>query len=521
MFEPKSGHTAADRVFLRSLFITTIIRAAMAALVPLTGDEAYFVLWGEHLDFGYYDHTPMAGWWLAAALMLGKSVWVVRLPAVLTTIAVAWIIWRVARKLDAEKAGWLGALYLWSPHNVLNFLTTTDTPLVLFAVLAGVFVTRAVREDRTLDFLLAGVFIGLAFLSKYFAVLLGVGMAAAVLVFAGRPRWGGLFLILAGALPSIAVNVWWNYEHGWPNIMFNLYNRTRDAGFSIENPLLFVLISVLPLGPVAWQMLKPQALGRASWAEAWRRWRADGSHVLVVCFAVPMALLFLVTLQKSVGAHWVLAFFPFLFVTLGGLFSAEVLKRMLRPMVIFGASLCTVGMVAVLLPVELLRGHKSYGSVVLGTHMDDVLAELRPFQADYLLTTPSYTKSAMLTFFGDTYVPVLGQGSYHGRQDDFITDLRALDGRKIMVLCDSKNRVAMSREWFDRAEVKRIEVRGAAFDLVLGDGFQFAEYRDTVIEPLVARYYRMPDWLARWSKPSFFLERYGLAHERDAPSSRP
>jgi len=506
-----SGRTTADRLFLQSLVITTLIRAVMAAIVPLTGDEAYFVVWGEHLDFGYYDHTPMAGWWLGAVLALGKSVWLMRLPALLTTIAVALLIWRVARGFDAEKAGWIGALYLWSPHGVLNVLTTTDTPLLFFSALAGLFVYRAARDGRAADYLLTGLFIGLAFLSKYFAVLLGVGIAVLLLGFCGRPRWGGVLLVLVGALPSIAINVAWNYEHGWPNIMFNLYNRTRDAGFSLGNPLAFIAVSVLPLGPIAWQLLKPRAAGRASWSEAWRAWRTNGAVAFVVCFAVSMALLLLVSFQKTVGAHWVLGFFPLFFIALVSLFTAEALRRMVRPMVVFGASLCAVGTIAVFLPVEILRGHKSYDSVVLGTHMDEVLAALEPHRAEYRLTTPSYAKSAMLSFFSDTYVPVLGQGSYHGRQDDFITDLREFDGRKIMVLCDTPARVVRSREWFDRSEVETISVRGAEFSVVLGDGFQFATYRDTVIEPQVARYYRMPAWLARISKPSFFLERYGLA----------
>jgi len=511
---------AADRIFLRSLVITTLLRAVMAALVPLTGDEAYFVLWGEHLDLGYYDHTPMAGWWLGATLLLGKSTWLVRLPALLTTLVVAYVIWRVVREHDRDKAGWIAALYLWSPHNVLNFFTTTDTPVVLFAAFAGLFTYRAVQRDRAADYLLAGLFIGLAFLAKYFAVLLGVGMAVVLLGFAGRPRWAGLALVLLGAAPSIAVNVYWNYQHGWPNILFNLYNRTRDAGFSPLNPLVFLAISVLPLGPVAWQVLKRRAPGRAPWGEAWRTWRAGGLVVFVGCFTVPMLLLLLVSLQKTVGAHWVLGFFPFFFIALAGLFTTAALQRMLRPMAIFGGSLCAIGTIGVLLPVELLRGHKSYDSVVLGTHMDEVLAALEPFRGEYLLTTPSYTKSALLSFHGGAYVPVLGPGSYHGRQDDFITDFRALDGRRIMVLCDTQARVNASRAWFERSEVRTVDVRGAGFAVVLGDGFKFAEYRETVLEARVARYHRMPEWLARMSKPSPFLERYGLPAEAPEAADR-
>ena len=47
------------------LLPVVLIKVAIAYGLPMTGDEAYFVLWGKHLDFGYYDHPPMAGWMMA------------------------------------------------------------------------------------------------------------------------------------------------------------------------------------------------------------------------------------------------------------------------------------------------------------------------------------------------------------------------------------------------------------------------------------------------------------------------
>lgn len=508
-----SGRTTADTVFFRSLVITTIIRAILAAIVPLTGDEAYFVVWGEHLDYGYYDHTPMAGWWLAAVLALGKTVWLVRLPALLTTIAVACLIWRAAARIDGDKAGWVGALYLWSPHNVLNFFTTTDTPLLLFSVLAGLWLFRAVRRDRPADYLLAGLALGLAFLSKYFAVLLGVAMAVMLLALAGRPRWFGLFLVFLGVVPSAAVNIAWNYHHGWTNILFNLFNRTNDAGFSLGNVLAYFAVITLPVAPIAWSLLRPRADGRRAWRAVWDQWTSSGALTYAACFVVPLALLFLVSLQKSVGLHWPLAFFPFLFIALVQVFSAEALRRMVRAMAVFGGTLAGVGAVAVLLPVELLHKHKSYDSVVLSMHADEVLAALAPYQADYTLATPSYAKSALLSFLGTAYVPVIGPGSYHGRQDDFITDFRAYDGKNLMVLCDTEARAAAARAWFDDAEVRALPVRGASFRLVLGRGFRFGEYRDAVLHPIALRYYSMPAWLSAWAEPSFFFVRYGFPRD--------
>ena len=513
MSSAPTASSSADRIFLRSLVVTTIIRAVLAAIVPLTGDEAYFVVWGEYLDYGYYDHTPMAGWWLAAALALGKSVWLMRLPALLTTVAVAWMIWRAARTLDPAKAGWVAAIYLWSPHNVLNFFTTTDTPLILFSALCCVLLFRAVRTDRALEYLLAGLMLGLAFLSKYFAVLLGVAVAVLLVGYCGRRRWLGLALVIAGVLPCAAVNIAWNYHHGWTNILFNLFNRTSDAGFSIGNVVAYLAVLVMPVAPLAWFLMRPRVEGRLPWREAWERWKGNGAIVYVITALFPLVLLLLVSTQKPVGAHWPLSYFPSLFIALVVLFSDQALQRLTRAMRIFGVTLCGIAGVGVLLPVGWLSGHKSYDSIVLGTHADEVGRALAPYQGEYELMTFSYAKSAMLSFWSESHVPVIGNGSHHGRQDDLITDFRAFDGKKIVVLCDSEARARLAGTWFEESAVQDIEVRGAHFRLVLGRGFKFAEYREAVLRPIALRYYRMPSWLASWSPASFFFERYGFAPE--------
>jgi hypothetical protein len=38
------------------------LKIALLWFVPLTGDEAYFIVWGQDLSLGYYDHPPAVGW---------------------------------------------------------------------------------------------------------------------------------------------------------------------------------------------------------------------------------------------------------------------------------------------------------------------------------------------------------------------------------------------------------------------------------------------------------------------------
>ena len=83
---------------------TLAIKLVLAAIIPLSGDEAYFLVWARHPDFGYYDHPPMVGWLLHLMLYLGNAEVLLRLPAVLLTTLVGLGIYRLLQAHDQTKA---------------------------------------------------------------------------------------------------------------------------------------------------------------------------------------------------------------------------------------------------------------------------------------------------------------------------------------------------------------------------------------------------------------------------------
>ncbi|MDH4285786.1 MAG: glycosyltransferase family 39 protein, partial [Gallionellaceae bacterium] len=99
------------------LLATLVIKLALACFIPLTGDEAYFVMWARHLDFGYYDHPPMVGWFLHLMLYLGNAELLLRLPSLLTTTLIGILIYRLLKPLDENKAALIAMLFLLSPIN--------------------------------------------------------------------------------------------------------------------------------------------------------------------------------------------------------------------------------------------------------------------------------------------------------------------------------------------------------------------------------------------------------------------
>ena len=164
--------------FKFALFATLAIKLILASVIPMSGDEAYFVLWANHLDFGYYDHPPMVGWFLHLMLYLGSSEVILRLPSILTSTLIGIGIYRLLKPLDEDKAALIAMLFLVSPLNILNVLVTTDTPLILFAFFSLASLFKALQHNKMGWYALSGIFFGMAFLSKYFAVLLGLSYLA-------------------------------------------------------------------------------------------------------------------------------------------------------------------------------------------------------------------------------------------------------------------------------------------------------------------------------------------------------
>ena len=88
------------RVSAAAIALLLLLRAVMAALLPLSGDEAYYWLWSQHLSLGYYDHPPAIAWLIRfGTLLLGDTELGVRLSGVLLSLPATWFVWRAAALL--------------------------------------------------------------------------------------------------------------------------------------------------------------------------------------------------------------------------------------------------------------------------------------------------------------------------------------------------------------------------------------------------------------------------------------
>lgn len=216
---------------------------------PLT-DEAYYWMWGRHPALSYFDHPPLGAWVQTVFhALLGTNLLALRLPTLLATGGILWIIFDVARRVDPD--GWRllflksSVVYLASP--LLGFFGTVamlDYLLVVLLMVSGYFFVRYFADveetghARLPHLLAAAVLLGLAGLTKYTAVFLAFAVVGAVVA---RPKLRPLLVrpqLYLASLVTLTLQapvVVWNLQHGFASFEYQLAGRYVGAHFTGVN----------------------------------------------------------------------------------------------------------------------------------------------------------------------------------------------------------------------------------------------------------------------------------------------
>ncbi|MDO9404579.1 MAG: glycosyltransferase family 39 protein [Polaromonas sp.] len=480
--------------------LSLALRLWIAGTFPITGDEAFFYWWGVYPDWGYYDHPPMVGWLIAVMrAVFGDSIWAIRLPVVLLPLALGALVGWALYPVDKVRAAW-AVLFFWlAPINWLNTLITTDTPLIFWSVLSVAFVLRAERRaqmDRGawIQYALAGLCLGCAFLSKYFSVVLGLTYLVYFALYR-RERWPALALLVLCALPGPAINIAYNMSHGWSNIMFNIYNRNEGEAFAWNKPLLYLAMMVYLITPVA----------------AWLAWRQRSAlaavsrqqRLLACLVVVPLLFFALLSMKKVVGLHWVLSFYPFGFALLAFALPKDKLKTCALGMAVFaGLHVLTVaGLYATSLSTW--KNTRLYPQIIRSYKTNEMLAQVKA--PGVVLMATAYTPAVIYGHALRQYVPVFGPGNFHARQDDMLVDFSLYQGKTVRIIRMDAPQLDEYRPYFDKVQVLSYSQDGVPFYAVQGENFNYAAYRDGVLATIYKRFYNIPAWLPMTGCP--FCER--------------
>lgn len=217
-----------------------LLRLAILPFMGLMPQDAYYYFYGQHLDWSYFDHPGMIGYLLRAATdLFGSTVTVVKMTDFTVSSLSIWVFYSLSKNFLSREKLWIAMLLasssiLWS---MLSLNSTPDVPLVLFWSLSLWSLEKALFKTTFYHWLLAGIWMGLAFNSKYTAVLLPFGLMLFLFLSPTQRKnllkpgpWLCLIIFAAVAYPVY----YWNAQNDFVSFAFQSTGRSssvRDFGF--------------------------------------------------------------------------------------------------------------------------------------------------------------------------------------------------------------------------------------------------------------------------------------------------
>lgn len=391
-----------------------LLRLAYAVVVPPNGDEAYYWLWGGHLQLSYFDHAPMVGWTSAIGrLLLGWTPAGLHFAPVVTSFVLAYGIHRASRWLapeDPQRFFWL-TLAIYSASPLLDVLSTLNYPdhlLICFSALSlfqmGRYLGGVLQgNERVLHLYLGALFMGLAALSKYNAVIVAAGMLAVLIAEPGLRRvFRSPHLYLAGALTLVMTLpvLLWNWQHRFASLELHAVDRMQtDAELFTPFTLVrLIIFCVLIFSPFLIPAFSRFLFGKLpDGPQKGYLLIARGTALISTLCFLPMAGWG--AISRQVSPHWmVLSFLPFLLVAPLYVRSRWTIRLHLGWGALF-AVLATVYYLGAPIPTQLV--HMSDGEATITFGQDQVAAAARRAAEQYgaeLIGSTGYTHSSRLAF---------------------------------------------------------------------------------------------------------------------------
>jgi hypothetical protein len=307
--------------FLAGFFVARLV---FAFAFGLGIDESYTVAISRRLSLSYFDHPPLHVW-LAhfSALALGENV-AARIPFIALFSATSWIFYRFSCGLFGHRAALIALFGL----NVTPFFFASagswivpDGPLlfglaIVALAAARLFFRGPVDEASAWRlWLLVGVGLGLAGLSKYSAVLTAGGLAAFIMLSPEQRHWfkhPAPYASTILALVLVTPVLLWNAENHWASFAFQGGRGVPNGVLRPTQSLTMILGEVAFLSP--W-IFAPLIAGLVS---AFRLCR-DDRRLFLLCLGLPAIVLFSLTpLWGGRGQpHWTMPGWFFAFPLMG------------------------------------------------------------------------------------------------------------------------------------------------------------------------------------------------------------
>jgi hypothetical protein len=451
---PDTDRAGPDRFASRQWLAVAALIAAMTALrviyagaTDLRTDEAYYWTWSKENALSFLDHPPMIAWFIRfGTAVFGDTNLGVRFAGIVAMLVTQLLLADIVRRVTHDARAVVLALLLPEAalyYGLLMAKVSPDVAMIPFAVAMLWALVRLTESGDGRWWLAAGVFAGLALLSKFTAIMLLPAVVAFMLVPDWRRRWLVSPYPWAAALIAVALFspvLIWNAGHDWATFRFQSVRAMATHELSLRTVGDFI---GLQFGLVGFILL-PVVLSGVT-LTAWRGYRRGNAVAILLSTAVivPFGYFFLKSLTLRVGDTWPMFLWPAGFAATAinvAMLPGEGLPAwMIKSTVRWIHAAIASGIVFVVLvflyyvvspwnvigSADPIGGEAGYREVA-----DRAQAELQKTGATWIATT-DYRTYSMLRWYFDGRVPVIQineRGRYQGFRDPGMNLIRGHAG---------------------------------------------------------------------------------------------
>ena len=232
--------------FIGLFFLLNIFQSVFTGL---HADEAYYWVYAQFLDWGYFDHPPMVALFIKTGESFFHDPLALRLMTILSNSLSIFLLWQIVRKYQVDIWHFILLISGILIFHVYAFITTPDVPLLLFGVMFLYVYQIYLKEDKLKWASALGIICAALMLSKYHGILLiFFTLLSNPKLFNRKSFYLTVFIGIALCVPHL----YWQYLNGYPSFYYHLIDRSAKP-YQLEYTLMYIIGQPLMMGPlVGW-----------------------------------------------------------------------------------------------------------------------------------------------------------------------------------------------------------------------------------------------------------------------------
>ncbi len=277
-----------------------VINLLQAVFTGLHSDESYYWMYSQNLDWGYFDHPPMAAFFIHLGHLIFPGELGVRIFIVLLSTATLALI---LNELNEQKDLLFLVVFVLSfpliHTHIAGFLAIPDIPLLFFTLLFLVFYQKFLQKPGFGISVLLAIVIAAMIYSKYHAFLVvGFTVLSNLKLLRNKYFWITVALSVVLLLP----HAWWQIENEFPTLKYHLVERSKPFRLKYVFPNL--LNQLVMAGPLTGILI--------FWKLAKFKIKNDFDRALLFNILGFYITFFLLSFKNRIEAHWAAAIIPML-----------------------------------------------------------------------------------------------------------------------------------------------------------------------------------------------------------------